>query len=188
MTMETARQPSASISPSNDVLATPAPAIVPTRARRGRRPFVILAVIAAVAVGAFVTFRALTGGRESTDDGQVAAARAAAARAGADLHKADIDLGRARALHKAEALPQERLDAALIAVDAARAAKAQAEAQVALAEDSRRGAQSRVGEARGRVNQSAPVGPQIDAARAGTALANARAKSAEAALALARLQ
>src|SRR6185436_13047656 len=55
-------------------------------------------------------------------------------------------------------------------------------------EDARRGAQSRVSEARGRLSQSAPVAPQIEAARAGAALATARVRSAEAALTLARLQ
>ena len=59
---------------------------------------------------------------------------------------------------------------------------------MALAEDARRGAQSRVFEARGRLNQSTPVAPQIEAARAGAALAAARVRSAEAALTLARLQ
>jgi len=119
---------------------------------------------------------------------QIAAARAAGARADAEVHKAEIDLGRARLLRKAEALPQERLDSAQIAYDAARAAKAEADAQVALAEDARRGAQSRVFEARGRLSQSTPVAPQIAAARAGAALAAARVRSAEAALTLAKLQ
>jgi len=57
-----------------------------------------------------------------------------------------------------------------------------------VAEDARRSAQSRVFEARGRVDQSTPVEPQIAAARAGAALATARVRSATAALALARLQ
>ncbi len=68
------------------------------------------------------------------------------------------------------------------------AAKAQADAQVALAEDARRSAESRVGEARGKVSQSAPIAPQIAAARANADLANARVRSAEASLALAKLQ
>ena len=104
------------------------------------------------------------------------------------MRKAEIDLNRARMLRKAEAIPQERLDSAQIAYEAAKAAKAEADAQVALAEDARRGAQSRVFEARGRLSQSAPVAPQIDAARAGAALAAARVRSAEAALTLAKLQ
>ena len=119
---------------------------------------------------------------------QIAAARAAEARAAADVRKAELELGRAQMLRKAEALSQERLDSAQLALETAKAAKAEADAQVALAEDARRGAQSRVSEARGRLSQSAPVAPQIEAARAGAALATARVRSAEAALTLARLQ
>jgi membrane fusion protein, multidrug efflux system len=119
---------------------------------------------------------------------QIAASHADLARAEAELQKAQIDLDRARTLRQANAVPQERLDSAQIAFDAARAAKAQAEAQVALAEDARHSAESRVGEARGKVSQSAPIAPQIAAARANADLANARVRSAGAALALARLQ
>jgi len=119
---------------------------------------------------------------------QLAAARAAVARAEADGRKADIDLARTKELRQANATPQERLDAAQVAADAARAALAGARAEVALAEDARRAAESRVGEARGRVSQSAPIAPQIAAARAGADLAHARVRSAEAALALAKLQ
>ena len=277
--METAQK--LQTAPSNDIGDPKAAA----PKRRSRRPFVILGVIAAVAVSAFSAYTLLTAGRESTDDAQVAAdvvpvsarvsgvvariaihdnqavrrgdllveldaadararvqqaeaelataqaqaaaagaqvtivqatskggltsaraalsgstagvgsasaqiaaARAASARADAEVRKTEIDLGRARTLRKAEAIPQERLDSAQIAYEAARAAKAEADAQVALAEDARRGAESRVFEARGRLNQSTPVAPQIDAARAGAALAAARVRSAEAALTLAKLQ
>jgi membrane fusion protein (multidrug efflux system) len=274
--------------PSNDVsdgkISVPVGEKAPAK-RRGRRPFMILAVIAAIAVVTFGGYTLLTAGRESTDDAQVAAdtvpvsarvggvvarvsirdnqavkrgdllieldgadararvqqaeaelataqaqasaaqaqvtiveatskggltsaravlsgttagvgsasaqiaaARAGAARADADLRKAEIDLNRARILSKAEAIPQERLDSAQIAAEAAKAAKAEADAQIALAEDARRGAQSRVFEARGRLDQSAPVAPQIAAARAGAALSAARVRSAEAALTLAKLQ
>ena len=121
-------------------------------------------------------------------DAQVAVSRAAAVRAGADLRKAEDDLNRARTLGRADAIPKRDLEAAEIAFDEARAAKAQADAQVALAEGARRGAQSKVGEAQGRVSQSAPVAPQIAAARAGADLAAARVHAAEAALAMARLQ
>ncbi len=119
---------------------------------------------------------------------QLQAAKAAAARADADLKKAEIDLQRATTLRQANAVPQERLDSAQIAFDSAKAAKAQADAQVALADEGRHSAESRVGEARGRVDQSAPVAPQIAAARANADLANARVRSAEAALTLAKLQ
>jgi membrane fusion protein (multidrug efflux system) len=262
-----------------------APAPVSVKASRGKKPFLILAAVVAVALLAYGLYSLLTAGRESTDDAQVAAdivpvsarvgglvahvhihenqsvhggdllieldpadyqarvqqaeaelanaqaqaaaadaqvqiveatskgglasaraaltgsaagvgsaqaqlvvARAAATHADAELKKAEVDLQRARTLRQAGALPQDRLDSAQIGYDAASAAKAQADAQVLLAQDSQRGAQSRVGEARGRVDQSAPVAPQIASAQAGAALAAARVRSAQAALSLARLQ
>ena len=56
------------------------------------------------------------------------------------------------------------------------------------ADEARRAAQTRVGEAEGRVTQSAPVEAQIAAAHANADLAHARVKSAEASLDLAKLQ
>jgi membrane fusion protein, multidrug efflux system len=148
-------------------------------------------IVEATSKGGLVSARAaLTGTAAGVQSAsaQLAASRAALARTDAELKQAENDLDRARTLRQANAVPQERLDNAQIAADAARAAKAQAEAQVALAEDSRRSAESRVGEAQGRVSQSAPVAPQIAAARANADLGNARVRSAEAALALAKLQ
>jgi membrane fusion protein (multidrug efflux system) len=282
--MEAARPVPAAV-PSNDVTDGKPAVVAPPPKPRARRPFIILGVVATLAVAGFGGYTLLTAGRENTDDAQVAAdvvpvsarvsglvarvalhdnqavkrgdvlveldpadararvaqaeaelataqaqaaaadaqvkivdatsrgglasaravltgstagvgsaaaqiasARAAEARAAAEVHKAEIDLGRAQMLRKADALPQERLDSAQIALEAAKAAKAEADAQIALAEDARRGAQSRVFEARGRVSQSAPVAPQIESARAGAALAAARVRSADAALTLARLQ
>jgi len=121
-------------------------------------------------------------------EAQLAAARAALARAQSDAHKAEIDLTRTQELKKANATTQERLDAAQAAADSAHAAVAQQQAQLTFAEEQKRTAQSRVGEARGRVSQNAPVAPLIAAARAGADLANARVQSAEAALTLAKLQ
>ena len=104
-------------------------------------------------------------------DAQLASARAAATRADADVHKAETrPWARRDAAQGGRGSPGPARQRA-IALDVARAAKAQAEAQMALAADSRRGAASRVVEARGRVDQSAPVAPQIAAARAGAALA-----------------
>ena len=148
-------------------------------------------IVEATSKGGLVTAKAALSGSTAgvgSADAQLASARAAAAHADADLKKAEIDLTRAQTLRKADAIPQQMLDTALIAMDAARASKAQADAQVALATDARRGAESRVGEARGRVDQSAPVAPQIAAAHAGAALAEARVRSAAATLALAKLQ
>jgi membrane fusion protein (multidrug efflux system) len=148
-------------------------------------------IVEATSKGGLVSARAaLTGTAAGVQSAtaQLAASRAALARADAELKKAETDLERARTLRQANAVPQEQLDNAQIAADAARAAKAQAVAQVSLAEESRRSAESRVGEAQGRVSQSAPVAPQIAAARANADLASARTRSAEAALALAKLQ
>jgi membrane fusion protein (multidrug efflux system) len=148
-------------------------------------------IVDATSKGGLASARAaLTGSAAGVQSAtaQMQAAKAESVHADAELKKAEIDLERARTLRAANAVSQERLDTAQIAYDAAKAAKAQAEAQVALAEDSRRSAESRVGEARGRVSQSAPVAPQIAAARANADLANARIRSAEAALALAKLQ
>jgi membrane fusion protein (multidrug efflux system) len=150
-----------------------------------------VSIVEATSKGGLASARAALTGTAAgvgSAEAQLASARAAALRADADVHKAEIDLRRAEILRKADAVPQAQLDSAQIAVDAARAAKAQAEAQIALATDTRRGAASRVVEARGRVDQSAPVAPQIAAARAGAALAAARVRSSEAALALAKLQ
>jgi membrane fusion protein (multidrug efflux system) len=121
-------------------------------------------------------------------ESEVAAARAALARAEVDAHKAELDLNRAKQLKAANAIPTERLDAAQLAYDSSRASLAQAKAQVALAMEAKNAAQSHVGEARGRLSQSAPIQPQIAAAKAGVDLAHARVQSAQAALALAKLQ
>jgi membrane fusion protein (multidrug efflux system) len=148
-------------------------------------------IVDATSKGGLATARAALSGSAAgvqSATAQMQAAKAESLRADAELKKAEIDLERARTLRAANAVPQERLDSAQIAYDAAKAAKAHAVAQVALAEDARRSAESRVGEARGRVSQSAPVAPQIAAARANADLANARVRAAEAALALAKLQ
>jgi membrane fusion protein (multidrug efflux system) len=148
-------------------------------------------IVEATSKGGFASAQAALLGSTvgvSGADAQLAVARANVAHAESDAHKAGIDLARAQELRRANATPQERLDAAQAGYDASRAALALAQAQVTLAEESKRTAQSRVGEARGRVSQSAPIAPQIAAARAGAALASARVQSAEAALALVKLQ
>jgi membrane fusion protein (multidrug efflux system) len=148
-------------------------------------------IVEATSKGGFASAQAALQGSSvgvGSADAQLAVARAALARAQSDAHKASIDLSRAQELKKANATTQERVDAAQAADDSARAAVAQAQAQLTFAEESKRSAQSRVGEARGRVSQNAPVAPLIAAARAGADLANARVQSAEAALTLAKLQ
>jgi membrane fusion protein (multidrug efflux system) len=285
--METARnqrspEPVSSGKPPIEVAPAPANDAPP---RRGRRPFVILGIVAVLALGGITAYRMMTAGRENTDDAQVTAdmvpvgtrvagavahvlvaenqlvqkdqllveidradyaarvqqseaelatakaqatasdaqvqiveatskggfataqaalvgstlgvggaeaqlavARASLARAQSDAHKAGIDLARTQELKKANATTQASLDGMQAADDSARAALAQAQAQLTFAQESKRTAESRVGEARGRVSQNAPVAPLIAAARAGADLANARVQSAEAALSLAKLQ
>ena len=148
-------------------------------------------IVEATSKGGFATARAALSGSAAGvlgADAQLSAARAASARADAELRKAELDLNRAKTLAKANAIPARDLDAAEITHETARAARAEAAAQVALAEESRRTAQSRVGEAQGRLSQSAPIEPQIAAARANADLAAARVRAAEAALAMAKLQ
>jgi membrane fusion protein (multidrug efflux system) len=148
-------------------------------------------IVGATSKGGLASARAALSGTAAEAAGagaQLEVARAAAARADAELRKADSDRTRARTLSKADAIPRQQLETAEVAYDAAQAAKAQADAQVLLAQQTRRGAESRIGEARGRVSQSEPVAPQLAAARAGADLAAARVHSAEAALALAKLQ
>lgn len=119
---------------------------------------------------------------------QVDVARAVLARAEADARKAEIDLTRARELRAANAIPAERLDAVESAFESIRASLAQAKAQLALALEAKSAAESHVGEARGRLSQSAPIAPQIAAAHAGVDLAHARVRSMQASVTLARLQ
>ena len=119
---------------------------------------------------------------------QVLAARAQVERAQADLKKTEFDLDRTRELKAANAIPQERLDNAIVAHDSAAAALAQAKAQLAGAEESRRMAEARVIEARGRLSASSPIEAQNAAARAQADRAHARVKFAEGRLDEARLQ
>jgi membrane fusion protein (multidrug efflux system) len=119
---------------------------------------------------------------------QIEAARATVERAEADVRKADLDLGRAKQLIAAAAVTQQALDNAQAASDASHATLAQARAQLASAEEARHTAVSRVGEAKGRLQQSSPVGAQIAAAHAAAELARAKVKSAESAVRIAELQ
>ena len=109
------------------------------------------------------------------------AARATVARAEADARRADADYKRMEELHSAQAVSQERFDAALAARDGALAALAAARAQLTGASEGRRTAEGRVAEAGGRLEVSTPIEAQIAAARA-------RVKAAQAQLDLARNQ
>lgn len=119
---------------------------------------------------------------------QLAAAKAGLERAKAEARKGELDLQRTKQLVAANALPQERLDNAQVAHDASQAVLAQAQAQVAAAQEMQRFAGTRVDEARGRLDQSTPIIAQIGSAKANADVAHARIKVAEATLTLARLQ
>ncbi len=119
---------------------------------------------------------------------QIASARATVMRAETEMRKAKLDLERAKELRAANAVPQERLDAMQIAYDSSQAAVAQAQAQLAVARESKLSAETRVREAKGRLDQSAPVDAQLAVVKAQAELASARVRSAEAALDLAKLQ
>ncbi len=148
-------------------------------------------VVDATARGGFSSARAQVSGSAvavGSADAQIAAAKAGVARAETDLRKADNDLQRAKSLRTANAIPQERLDNAQASYDSAQAALAQAQAQLDAAGEGKRVAVSRVAEARGRLDQSAPIQSQISVARANANLAHAKAASAQAALDFAKLQ
>jgi membrane fusion protein (multidrug efflux system) len=121
-------------------------------------------------------------------DAQIDAAKATLSRAQAEASRGEADLARSEALRKDQAIPQAELDTAFANAQVARAAVAQAQAQLAAAHEMKRTAQTQIAEAQGRVEQSAPVDAQFDAAKANADLAHARAVAAEAALTLARQQ
>jgi membrane fusion protein (multidrug efflux system) len=148
-------------------------------------------VVEASAKGGLQTARASLSGSSlgvANAGAQLAVAKAGLERAKAEARKGELDLERTKQLVSGNALPRERLDNAQVAYDATQAALAQAQAQVAVAEEMRRMAGSRVEEARGRLDQSTPIGAQIASSKANADLAHARIKVAEAALELAKLQ
>jgi membrane fusion protein (multidrug efflux system) len=120
-------------------------------------------------------------------DAHIAAAKAAVTHAQADADKVVTDLRRAESLRKDDAVPQAEVDSLHATAAAARAAIAQAIAQLAVAEEGKRAAQARIAEAQGRVDQSAPVDALFAAAKANAEFAHARVASAEAAFAQAQL-
>ncbi len=134
-------------------------------------------VASAGARGGFTTARAGMSGSSAA----VATARAGLSRAQAEEKKAALELRRSRDLLAAKVVPQQKLDADQAAYDVAHAMVLQAQAAVDQAE-------SRIGEAQGRLDQSTPVAAAVAVAQANARLAHAREKSAEASLALARLQ
>ena len=105
----------------------------------------------------------------------------------ADLKLAEVNLRRALDLEKAAAVPKQQVDQAQAQYDSARAGVEAARARVKAMDEGLRRARAQVEESKGRLAVSRPVSAAIDAARANAAYEHARVKSAEATLALARL-
>ncbi|WP_394842125.1 HlyD family secretion protein [Pendulispora brunnea] len=150
-----------------------------------------VAIVEATSRGGLTVARANLSGTTRSAAGAEAgleSAKAALARAEAHAVRADNDFARAEALFRDGAIAAAEVDTARSNAFAARATVAQERAQLAGAMETKRTAQTDIDEARGRVEQSAPVEAQLAAARANATLAHARIDAAEAALVLAKLQ
>ncbi len=148
-------------------------------------------IVAATSKGGLSAAKALVSGSAtsvSSAAAQIASARASLARAQAEDSRAQTDLARAQSLRKDDAIPQAQLDTARANAAASSAAVAQAQAQLSAAEESKSAAQTRVTEAKGRLEQSTPVDAQLAAAKANADLAHARADAAKQAVELAKQQ
>jgi membrane fusion protein (multidrug efflux system) len=150
-----------------------------------------VAIVEATSKGGLSAAQAeLTGSATSVSsaDAQIQSARAALDRAKAESSQADMDLERAEALFRQQAIAKAEIDSLGSTAQADRAAVAQAQALLAVAEDAKRSAQAHIAESQARVLQNTPVGAQLASVRAQADLARARADSAQAALDLAKLQ
>ncbi len=149
-----------------------------------------VAVAAAAARGGLTQAQAnLVGSSRSVSGAraQLEQARATLVSRQADLKLAQSNIERARELQKANAIPQQQFDQWQAQFQSAEAGVTAAQAAVNAAADQLRRTQAQVNEAEGRLVVSGPVDANIAAATANAAYQHARVKSAEAALALARL-
>ncbi|HVT02196.1 MAG TPA: HlyD family secretion protein [Thermoanaerobaculia bacterium] len=147
-------------------------------------------VSGATARGAFTAAQAaVQSSRESVDTSgsQIAAAKAAVARASANAEKARLDFSRASELGAKGDIARAQVDAARAANESAQADLAQATARLQEAENNRQMAEANVGQARGKLEQSSPVQAQVNAAAAQAQLGHAKVLSARAALQTAQL-
>src|SRR5664280_729925 len=144
----------------------------------------------ASAKGGLVTAKAaVTGSAEQVQSSasQVAVAEAAVKRAQADAERSRLDFERTRTLMVANATTPQQLEHDTAVLSVADAAVEEAKARLGAARELRSVALSQVTQARGHLDQSAPVESQISVAIANSALAHARGKSATAQLKLADL-
>jgi membrane fusion protein (multidrug efflux system) len=144
-----------------------------------------VAVIEASAKGSLQSAQASVGGSiaaVSSAMANIVGMRAGTLQAEAEVRRTKLDLDRAKRLRDNRAVPQEMLDHAQIAFDEAQARRAQAEAGLTGALDAKRGAETKVLEARGRLGASTPIEAQMVAAHAAVDLAHANVQAASAKL------
>ncbi len=145
----------------------------------------------ASALGGLATAKAaVTGSAEQVQNSasQIVAAEAAVKRAQADAQRARLDLNRTQQLMASNAATPQQLEHDAAVASAAEAALDEANARLNAARETRGVALSQVAQARGHLDQSAPIDSQIGVAVANSALAHAKVRSAAAQLKLAELQ
>src|SRR5438067_1259901 len=133
-----------------DAHAPAMPPAAPPNPKRKRALTIVGAVIVLGALtigGAMFVFR----NDESTDDAQVDAAKAAEARAKAEMERAVTDFDRTTKLFAVGGVTRAQLDNARTSKDAAVAAEQQAEAQLQASLEGKVSAESRVDEAQARL-------------------------------------
>jgi membrane fusion protein (multidrug efflux system) len=145
----------------------------------------------ASAKGGLATAKAaVTGSTEQVQSSasQIAAAEAAVKRAEADAERSRLDLERTRQLLASNAATPQQWEHDSAVSSAADAALEEAKARLNAAQETRSVALSQVAQARGHLDQTAPIESQIGMAVANSALAHAKVRSAKAQLKLAELQ
>ena len=145
----------------------------------------------ASAKGGFITAKAAVWGsaeQVQSSASQVAVAEAAVKAAQADAERSRLDLERTQQLMAKSAATPQQLEHDSAVSAASDAALEEAKARLEAARQLRSVAQAQVTQARGHLDQSAPVDSLIGVAAANAAVAHARVKSAMAQLKLADLQ
>ena len=145
----------------------------------------------ASASGGFVSAKAAVMGsaqQVQSSASQITVAQAAVKSAQADAERSRLDFERTRQLAASNAVTPQQLEHDTAVLSVAEAAVEEAKARLDAARQLRSVALSQVTQARGHLDQSAPVDSQISIAVANSALAHARVRSAAAQLKLANLQ
>lgn len=119
---------------------------------------------------------------------QIVVAEAAVRRAQADAERNRLDLERTKQLLASNAATPQQLEHDSAVASVTDAALEEAKARLDAARETRSVALSQVAQARGHLDQSAPIESQIGIAVANSALAHAKVRSATAQLKLAQLQ